>query len=424
MLYVRPLAAGLVAAAAALSVALTAAGASAPKTLFVGAAAGTNKSCSSPGYTSVQAAVDAATSGATVYLCGTTAFTGPVVVNKSITLTGDAGSGIKAPISTFSVDASRLPSHFTSDGLALPQAILVVTGAGVNAKVTGLTIAGPLPGNGGCALDEYGVLVLGGANAVLNGDGVLDARDANESLNGCQFGVGIQVGRKYWPVPDFSSYVVEDFVGSAEITNTTVSGYAKNGITVDGPGSSAGLKQNTVTGDGPGAVAAQNGIQISRGASAQLDHNTVSDNQYTGPNGASAGGILLFGGCGDELVTGVDVHNNTLVNNDVGIYLNNYNATCDGPAAMPTKDGAHNNSIMNSAVTNVSGYLDADFNVLGGYQAGVDDVGNGDDIHNNTISGAGYASQGVVNANNTFVRPIDTESFATTNAKVHNNSFK
>ncbi len=55
-----------------------------------------------------------------------------------------------------------------------------------------------------------------------------------------------------------------------------------------------------------------------------------------------------------------------------------------------------------------------------GYQAGIDDIGNGDDIHNNDISGAGYAPD---NPPPAFVRPIDITSFPTTNPKVHNNTF-
>jgi hypothetical protein len=419
--HARGITAALLAGAAALAVALNAGAAPAPKTLYVGASAGTNKNCSSPGYTSVQTAVDAATNGATVYLCGTAAFTGPVVINKSITLTGDNGAGIGAPASAFSVDASRLPAQFTGDNLFLPQALLVVTGAGTNAKINGLTISGVLPGNGGCAEQEFGILVIGGANVAISNDQVLDIRDSNSSLDGCQFGVGIQVGRKYWPTADFSTFPAENLAGTAQISNTTVSGYQKNGITVDGPGSKADLKQNTVTGDGPNPIIAQNGIQISRGGSAgPVEHNTVSNNQYTGPGYASAGGILLYGGCGDEPVTGVDVHNNTLVNNDVGIYLNNYDDSCHGPAATLTRDDAHNNAISNSAVTNTTGFDGAH-----GYQAGVDDIGNGDDIHNNTISGAGYASQGTVSdPTPAFVRPIDTESFATTNPNVHNNKVR
>ena len=94
---------------------------------------------------------------------------------------------------------------------------------------------------------------------------------------------------------------------------------------VDGIGSDGDIHDNIVIGFGPTPVVAQNGIQISRGATGEVYNNSVSANQYTGTGEASSTGVLLFGGCGDELVTNVEVHDNTVVNNDVGISMNNYN---------------------------------------------------------------------------------------------------
>ncbi len=100
-------------------------------------------------------------------------------------------------------------------------------------------------------------------------------------------------------------------------------------------------------------IIAQNGIQVSRGASAQVRGNTVMGNSYTGSSFASSGGILIFGGCGDPLVTGVQVMGNTLIYNDVGIYLNNFTDDCSAPATTMTNDKAVNNTVSNDAVTNV-----------------------------------------------------------------------
>ncbi len=155
---------------------------------------------------------------------------------------------------------------------------------------------------------------------------------------------------------------------------------------------------------------AQNGIQISRGAKGEVTDNTVSGNAYTGAAGASSGGVLIFGGCGTPLTTHVDVHGNTLVNNDVGIFLFNGNDDYDGPPDTETKNSAHDNTISNDAVTNTSG------DGTRGYQAGIDDVGVKDDISNNKISGAGYEERDDATA---FVSPIDTT--LATRAKVHHN---
>ena len=61
-------------------------------TLYVGAAGSGSGGCVLPAYTSVQSAVDAAASGDTVFLCGTTPFAEQVFVNKKVTLTGTPGA--------------------------------------------------------------------------------------------------------------------------------------------------------------------------------------------------------------------------------------------------------------------------------------------------------------------------------------------
>lgn len=371
--------------------------------LYVGHTVGNNSSCSSPGYTSVQTAVNAANPGDTVYLCGTIPYAEQVIITKSIKLTGDPGSAIVAPNPFPATPLSSLPPQFTSDNLFVPQAIVFIWGAGVKVNIKGITISGVLPGNNGCAENEFGVLVIDGATVTLNHDNVLNIHDINPALYGCQFGVAIQIGRQYWPTAaNFSSSVTENFVGHATIENTTVAGYQKNGIDVDGPGSTGTISENAVNGAGRNngnpfsPIIAQNGIQIGRGAAAQVTHNTVSGNSYTGTGGASDGGILVFGGaCGETPATPLTLNtvvaNNTLQDNDIGAYLSNLivdsNSNCALPPT-PTKIQVYKNYITNSASSNVSGFNL--FNYPGGYQAGVSDEGNADSITNNQICGVGY----------------------------------
>jgi len=344
------------------------------------------------------------------------------VISKALTLTGDLGATIQA--GPASVTLASLPPQFTTDNLDAPMAIVVVWGSSANVAISNLTLTGPFNVATGCAADLYGVLVLSGGSVVMTGDTVLNVRASDNSLLGCQYGVGIQVGREYWPNSSFSGFLVENFAGTAVIVNTTVSGYQKNGITVDGPGSSASVRGNTVTGDGRVPYIAQNGIQVSRGAGGDVRENAVSGNAYTGPNVASSGGILLFGGCGDPLVTGMQVMKNTLTNNDVGIYLNNFNDTCDDAPATQTNNKATNNTLTNDAVTNFCP------NGLAGcfgfvtYQVGIDEIGANDKVINNSISGIGYINPANNPSAGIYILPVDTISFPTSAAKVHANRSK
>jgi hypothetical protein len=199
----------------------------------------------------------------------------------------------------------------------------------------------------------------------------------------------------------------------------------KNGITVDGTGSSATVDGNVVTGAGPtsalGENVAQNGIQISDGARAVVGGNRVSDNAYSGAGLAFATGILVFGGAGSPLSTGTAITGNVLTDNDVGIAADNYSPDpmFTGPATTPTDVLIVGNRASSSAVTNTSGFCTTSGCPGIGYQAGIEDIGNRDDILSNAVSGSGYAPQGP----SPFVRPIDITSFPTIAPFVFGNTY-
>ena len=197
------------------------------------------------------------------------------------------------------------------------------------------------------------------------------------------------------------------------ISGNTVGHYQKNGITAVN-GSTVTISGNTVTGEGAVGYIAQNGIEVGSGTKATVSGNNVSGNAYSGTNNASSSGILVFGGpCfGSPYTTGVSVTKNTLTNNDVGIYLFNADATCAATSPTKTQNSAVNNTITNDQETNVSG------NGATGYQAGISEFGNKDNIVNNKVSGAGYATENDDPAG-TLYTTIDTSGSQATH--VNNN---
>jgi hypothetical protein len=187
-----------------------------------------------------------------------------------------------------------------------------------------------------------------------------------------------------------------------------------------------------VTGAGATPYIAQNGIQISTGATGLVTQSAVSGNNYTGTGEASSTGILVYGGgasCsgGDPqsgLVRNAGVSFSTLSNNDVGIALFNINSKCDKSAPTPTRDVACYNVISNSHGY-PGGVASADANISGlvtstgyvGDQAGVSDTGNRDVICHNKISGAGYQPRDKATSlpnppKPAWVRPVDIYSYA------------
>ncbi len=127
---------------------------------------------------------------------------------------------------------------------------------------------------------RYFGVVNDGTSVMVEGASVHDI--GNKPFDGTQHGVAI--------------YFTNG--GTGTIDGNVVSAYQKGGIVVNGTNGTNGaattatITNNTVIGLGPVAFIAGNGIQVSRGAVAEVRGNTISDNFYTGEAGVgpNAGG--------------------------------------------------------------------------------------------------------------------------------------
>ncbi len=100
------------------------------------------------------------------------------------------------------------------------------------------------------------------------------------------------------------------------IDHNVVSAYQKNGMVITGQYSgtvSATVDTNTVTGLGPINFIAQNGVQVSSGASATVSGNNISGHDYT-PSSWSAAGVLVQNAT-------ATIRGNTIHDNMEGAYL-------------------------------------------------------------------------------------------------------
>lgn len=248
---------------------------------------------------------------------------------------------------------------------------------------------------------SYGVVAYGDLGPVSVDVLTSTIRDIGDSpFNGNQRGVAIY----------YRAFLLG---GSAtgKVNGNTLDRYQKGGIVVNGAGSNVVVSNNGVSGFGPVGFIAQNGIQFGYGSSGSAMKNTVTGHQYTGSSTVS-GGIIVVGGpgygtCPDgspcPYTTGIQIVQNKVVNNDVGVFLTNIDASGGAPPDA-TNIKVVNNTISNGAVTNR--YC---------YQAGVSDVGNNDKIINNSISGIGYDSTAC------YAVPIDADPSFTNRPKVHAN---
>jgi hypothetical protein len=102
---------------------------------------------------------------------------------------------------------------------------------------------------------------------------------------------------------------------TGQIADNTITGFHRVGILLDGAGTSADVKGNEVVGVGPKSTGwAENGIQVSRGATGTLKDNTVEDHWWNLNNFVSSG-IIVFGS------DGVTAHGNSLAGNDAALVV-------------------------------------------------------------------------------------------------------
>jgi hypothetical protein len=299
------------------------------------------------------------------------------LVNNELPLALDniTRSGVCTPTGLFrdgiNLTASQINPTGTVSGPVYASGcnIGVYYGPGTSGSVTNAEIWGA---------NYYGVVVNAAAVNTTNSS----IHDIGQvPFNGTQHGVGVL----YTTINQALGTTGPAATGT--VSGNTIRLYQKNGVVVSGTGAVVTVQNDTVTGNGLVDYIAQNGIQMSYGATGTIYSNTVSDNEYTGTNFASSGGIIIVGGAfyfGLPYSTGISVTKNVVTNNDVGVWLSN--AQADGSAPLTkTNNKVVNNTISKSNdATNISG------DGTCGYQAGIADEGNKDSVVNNTISGNGY----------------------------------
>jgi parallel beta-helix repeat protein len=242
-------------------------------------------------FATVQAAINAAHPGDFIAVR-------PGVYTEQLTLTAaDRGVQLEATVPLQAV--LEAPNVLTASG-----AIVDVNGA-AGVEIEGFTIKGPVAGS---AHLQAGILVENGGSALIEENHLTDIQDA--VFSGLQEGVGVEVGR--------SPFAGQATTGKATIRNNQIDSYQKGGVVVANTGSQADIADNVIRGVGPTSVLAQNGVEISDGATGDVEDNVVSGNVYVSPVQPpefAAAGILLF-----QTGKDVEIEHNVVVRNDAGIW--------------------------------------------------------------------------------------------------------
>ena len=239
------------------------------------------------------------------------------------------------------IPASALVAMFLTAPLpAAASATCTPTGfGGLTAAQIGGAVSGALDASG-CDIGVYFDTAHPGtvSSADIHGAGLYGVL-----VNGDNGPVAVNVtGSSIHDVGSLGIYYRAYLGGAAagQIADNNIFNYGAEGIVTTGPGTIVQIQDNIVTG------------------SAGVSWNVGIPCAYT---------------------LGTQIVNNTLTDNDIGVWLSN----CADANCGTTSQTATNIKVVNDTITDGS-----HFN--GYYQAGVSDVGNNDKIIANMISGAGY----------------------------------
>ncbi len=249
-------------------------------------------------YPTIQGAINAANSCDTIQVLPGT-YAEQLSINKSITIVGNSSRDT----------IIQAPSKLVTDAFGFTEIVQIASDFTVT--MTDLNITGPGPGPFESLY--FGIDVRVNATLEMSSSVVTHIRD-NPVSNSTSAGIAIAVG------------------GHATIINSVITDYQLAGIVAHGARSSALIRGNTIVGQGFTPIQGLNyGIAVDFGAEGTVEFNTVSNNQCNlvsgqgelcGPkihgNFQTAGIFALSEGNAKTMI-----RNNSVFNNDVGIYIEN-----------------------------------------------------------------------------------------------------
>ncbi|MBL8007390.1 MAG: right-handed parallel beta-helix repeat-containing protein, partial [Ignavibacteria bacterium] len=238
-------------------------------------------------YGQIQRSVNDATAGDLLNVSPHT-FTEQVEINKALTLSGQ-GTGL-----TNIVSPNILPLSYTTTGVN--KAVIFVHDA-ADVTVKGITVDGAGKGNANNRFQGIGYWNAGGTVRDCEVKAI-----RNTPINGVQAGVGIY------------AFADNGTPRNIVVAGNTIYDFQKNATVFAGDDLIARIDSNTITGAGPVSFIAQNGIQLSTGASGSIRYNTISSISYI-PSTVVSCGILLYQPVGPDTTS-----NNSLTGCQMGIY--------------------------------------------------------------------------------------------------------
>ena len=264
-----------------------------------------NTQCPATPYTTIQQGVDASGPGDTVKVC-------PGTYGEQVRIKSHTHDGLKLESLVPLQAIIRWP---TVESFPLA---LVDFNTADHVTFRGFTITGPFTFPA-CSPDRHeGLLVEDAYNEHIHHNHITHIQNSDPALFGCQEGDAVAIGRRTTQLGADSTVP-----GSAEVDHNQIDEYQKNGVQAVNASTSAEIDHNQITGSSNPAIRgiiASNGVVVFRNADAVIDHNVISQNQFTAANNCCAPPHISSGIILDEAPANSSrIDHNQVFSNDYGI---------------------------------------------------------------------------------------------------------
>jgi Right handed beta helix region len=260
----------------------------------------TNGDCPATPYTMIQSAVDASGPGATIKVC-------PGTYPEQVRITGHMHDKLKLESLKPLKATIQWPTPET-----MPFVLVDIKTAD-HVRLTGFVVTGPFPACGSEGERHEGVLVENASDAEIDRNHITQIRSVTPAGRGCQGGDAVAIGRRSDP-----QNTLTDLPASARVHDNVIDLQQKNGIQAVNNGTFVHADHNTIVGPGLPAqpYAAPNGVVVFRQAAGHVDHNTISNNHFTGNTAVAQGGGIILANTPSG---SSKIDHNAIYNNDYGI---------------------------------------------------------------------------------------------------------
>lgn len=221
-------------------------------------------------YSSIQAALNVAVPGDTIFVCPGTYAEQLVVTKSNLTIRGSgAGATVLRP--------SAVTKNTTSILVGAPVAPVLLVDGATNVSIASLTIDGSLADSGAILRPNCPVVGFYQGIFYRNSSGTIESTHVTNFTSSAVCASGLRVES-----------------GNVLIQTNLFSRYGESGISCVGPNTQCSIVGNTVRGQGPVDGQNQSGIQIRAQAAGAISGNIITDHVLIGANGVPESSVGIF----------------------------------------------------------------------------------------------------------------------------------